>query len=247
MALMQKEDIIKKIKDAMNESISDTFEFTFDEIHLMDAEYILTVNIAKSIRELNHFFGTPYRIFLEHRTKYFASSCTPIFDKNFALRCYDPESRISSQTDTKRKGKIDIAIYTHDNSEEKPLCPIEVKGFNPSKIEILKDLERNIEYFGIESTTGKSILPFSLYVALHMYRLPFTEEKKLANEKRIILRYKNYLNLIKTDVKLKHSVEVHTVSEGRLPYEDIGEEGVCIFESDQDYQFMGVIVCTEKS
>jgi hypothetical protein len=243
---MIKDEIIEKIKEAMHVSILDTFEFTYDEIHLMDAEYLLTVNIAKSINTLNNYFGTPYRIYLEHRTKYFASSCTPIFDENFALRCYDPSSRFSSQTDTERKGKIDIAIYTHDNPVDKPVCPIEVKGFNPSKTEILKDLKRNIEYFGIKSTTGKSNLPFSLFVALHMYRLPFSVAKKLSNEKRIFGRYKSYLKEIKTDEKLKHSIKVHTVSEGRPPYEDPEEQGVGIFEPNQDYQYMGVIVCTER-
>lgn len=67
----------ESIRKAMDKSCEEAFEFSYDETHLIDAEYLLTVNVAKAINDLNECYGTPYKICLENKTKEFSTSCTP--------------------------------------------------------------------------------------------------------------------------------------------------------------------------
>ena len=185
-------DIIKKLKQALKQSCDDAFLFSDDETRLIDAEYLLTVNAAKAIQELNTYFGTPYRICLENKTQTFCDACTSrfIYKRDHGKKSIGLTKR-GFVPDVKRPGEIDIAIYKEKNMEISSYCAIETKGFNPSKRLILMDLNRNLEYFSKHSQTGKSKIEFTIYVALHSYKNTLSDAK----EQRNIDKVKNAMTI----------------------------------------------------
>jgi hypothetical protein len=240
-------DIINKLKQAMVTSCDDAFYFSDDETQLIDAEYLLTVNAAKAIKELNHCFGTPYKVCLENNSKKFASSCTPLMSEKNADNFLGYKSVIRRSNNTKRPGKIDIAVYVDRNAIDTPLCAIEVKGFNPSKLLIIKDLERNAEYFDLTSPTGSSILAFSVFIALHSYKGVWNDKKEKSNIAKVKKRYEKYIDTNNNINNLSHSVDTFTIRRGVLldlndPH--IQEHGL---QGDENYHFIGVVLTTKKN
>lgn len=240
--MSNKADIIGKLKEAMRTSCDDALYFSDDETQLIDAEYLLTVNAAKAIKDLNRYFGDPYKICLEENTKKFATSCTPLFDKNAAKEGFRYKQKIRSRNDSKRSGKIDIAIYTTDNAWECPLCAIEVKGFNPRKNLIISDLERNAEYFGLTSPTGNSTLPFSVFIAMHSYKNVFTDVKEQGNIDKVKERYARYIESSPILKVLQYNIDVVTIRRGLPPDLDDPDVHRLGLHGDEDYHFVGVVV-----
>ena len=239
-------DITNKLKEALTISCEDALYFSDDETRLIDAEYLLTVNAAKAIKELNRYFGEPYKIRLEHVTKEFATSCTPLFGEKFANNILGYSGIIRSNNDSTRPGKIDIAVYTTSNGLDNPLCAIEIKGFNPSKELINKDLERNAEYFRLTSKTGASTLPFTVFVALHSYKGVWNDEKEKRNIQKVRNRYEKYISDNPNLRSLHHNVDSFTIRRGVIPDSDnlhVQEFGL---QGDEDYHFIGVVLTTKK-
>lgn len=239
-------DIIEKIKKALHTSCEEAFYFSDDETNLIDAEYLLTVNVAKEVKELNHYFGTPYKIFLEHNTKKFSTACTPQFGRKPCQNFLGYKDTIRSKNNTKRSGKIDVAIYTSSNGLNIPLCAIEVKGFNPSATAINKDLERNAEYFQFTSPSGDSTLPFTIFTALHSYKNVWNDEKEAKNLRKLEERYNRIIAKNYNLKNLKPELKVMTVRRGIPPdtnNPDLQETGL---NGDEDYQFVGVIVTMKR-
>lgn len=240
-------DIVNKLKESMSTSCDDALYFSDNETQLINAEYLLTVNAAKAIKELNHYFGDPYRIFLENDTKKFASGCTPLIRRDKADNFLGRRSVIRTSNNTHRIGRVDIAVYTNKNGIDIPLCAIEIKGFNPGKSLIIKDLERNSEYFGLVSCTGASTLPFAFFIALHSYKMVWNDDKEQSNILKIKKRYQNYINCNDNLKTLNQSVDAFTIRRGVIPDANdpyIQEHGL---QGDEDYQFVGVIITTKKN
>ncbi|GAB3103510.1 hypothetical protein G8770_19695 [Aestuariicella hydrocarbonica] len=240
-------DIINKLKESMRTSCDDAFYFSDNETQLIDAEYLLTVNAAKAIKELNHYFGTPYKICLENNTKKFASACTPLMANVKADNFLGYKSVIRTPSNTLRSGKIDIAIYTDRNSIDIPLCAIEVKGFNPCKTLVIEDLERNAEYFSLSSRTGDSILPFTVFIALHSYKGVWNDEKEQLNLSKVKKRYQSYIDGNEKLNSLSQSVEVFTIRRGILPDPEDPHIQKYGLQGDEDYLFIGAVVTTKKN
>jgi len=238
-------DITNKLKDALRISCDDAFYFSDDETRLIDTEYLLTVNSAKSIKELNQYFATPYKIFLEHDTEKFATACTPLFGTKSDDNSYDLTVRTNNNT--VRPGKIDIAIYLTDNGIDIPLCAIEVKGFNPRKGNIIDDLKRNAEYFLISSPTGVSTLSFTLFMALHSYKKTMTDQKESSNIRKLHKRYDKYMEDILLPSDVSHRIEVLTIRRGRVPEPDDPYTREWGLQGNEDYQFIGAIVCFHRA
>jgi hypothetical protein len=238
-------DILSKVKEAMKESCTDTFLFSDDETRLIDAEYLLIVNAAKAIQSLNTYFGSPYRIYLEHNTHAFCKACTP----SYTIR-KNPKSKWNvgkivtrgSVSDVGKSGRIDIAVYSENQSDEYPVCAIEVKGFNPAKSVILPDLQRNLEYFTKASRTGASRVRFTVFAALHSYRNTFSDEKEQKNKSKLKRRYDNYLKELNIPKSIAAAVLVFTLNRGLVPdpgdpiVQDDGLQGT------EDYHFLGALV-----
>lgn len=210
-------DIVNKLKESMGRSCDDAFYFSDDETQLIDAEYLLTVNAAKAIKELNHHFGDPYKICLENDTKKFASACTPLMGRERADNFLGYRPVIRTSNNTRRSGRIDIAVYTNINGIDTPICAIEVKGFNSSKPLIIEDLERNSEYFGLTSRTGASTLPFAVFIALHNYKGVWDDKKEQSNILKVRNRYRKYITDNSILNSRQQSLDVFTIRRGTLP------------------------------
>ncbi len=239
-------EIFNKIKEALITSCSDALYFSDNETHLIDAEYLVTVNTAKAIKELNNYFGTPYKIYLEHDTKNFSTACTPLIGKKLANNFMGYSSVLRSKNNTERTGKIDIAIYKTYNSIDIPLCAIEIKGFNPSKKNIIEDLKRNAEYFMFTSPTGASQLSFTIFIALHSYKNTLSDKKCEMNIGKVRKRYERYIKEIELLSKLNHTIDLFTIRRGVVPAPSdpyIKEMGL---EGNEDYHFIGAILLTCK-
>lgn len=235
-------DITNKLKDALKMSCNDAFYFSDDETRLIDAEYLVTVNSAKSIKELNHYFGMPYKIFLEHDTEKFATACTPLFGNQID----DINYPVRTSNNTVRSGKIDIAIYSTDNPIDVPLCAIEVKGFNPRKGNIIDDLKRNAEYFSISSPTGVSNLPFTIFMALHSYKKTMTNQKECSNIRRLRKRYDKYMDDISLPSDVSHRIEILTIRRGIMPAPNDPFTKEMGLQGNEDYHFVGAIVSFQR-
>jgi len=235
--------IVSKLKEALKTSCNEAFYFSDNETKLIDAEYLLTVNAAKAIYELNTYFGEPYKICLEHNTEKFSTACTPVYGRESSDNCIGYRTIVQSKKyDSERSGKIDIAIYTKSQGSEHPLCAIEVKGFNPSKNLIIKDLKRNSEYFGISSATGTSSIKFTVFIGLHSYKGVWDDKREERNISKLRTRYEKYIGSANLEC-LSHKIDIFTISRGTLPVQDDPEWGL---QGNEDYQFVGVILTTKK-
>lgn len=224
-------DIEAAIISAMKLSCNEAFFFSEDETRLIDAEYLLTVNVAKKIVDLNTGIGIPYKIYLEKRTKEFASDCVPLMGKGRIRK---------SRKNTTRNGKIDVTVYRDGNFNGRPVCAIELKGFNPNRTTVLLDLKRNAEYFSLSCVTGDSQIDFSIFAALHS--LKNTQTAASANEDRESLRtkYNNWLSELAKTEDYTVGIKVFTLSSSFLE-EHIAPPDDEWFEPNS-HHFAGVMV-----
>lgn len=241
-------DICRKLEEALTTSCSDALYFSDNETQLIESEHLLTINAAQAIKELNRYFGEPYKIHLEHCTRKFSTACTPLMKKVPARNSRGYQTILPrGRNDTTRSGKIDITVYETSNAfKNRPICAIEIKGFNPSKKLILADLIRNSEYFGLSSSTGSSDPPFTVFMALHSYKGVWNDEKEARNIDKVTSRYRNYIkNNLKLN-QLSHDIKAKTIRRGTLP--DANDPHVQEFglEGDEDYHFVGIMVTTTR-
>lgn len=239
-------DITEKLKSALILSCHDAYKFSDNKSHLIDAEYLLTVNAAKKICELNNYFGTPYKIYLEHSTETFATKCTPLIKKdNKAIPIFSKKTIRNISSNTDRDGKIDICVYTPEAAyalSDKPLCSIEIKGFRPSKDKVIDDLKRNLEYFSLAANTGRSELPFNFFISLHNYSNTFTDDKENKNIEKIKRQYGSYLDELSIPDEIHREIIAFTIKRGILPHVNDIEAIQLGLEGDEDFHFIGIIV-----
>lgn len=243
------DEIKEKLKEALNITCKEAFEFSDKENAPIEAEYLLTVNAAKSIKGLNKHIGAPYKIYFEHSTEEFCTNCIPIWKKEEGIiySIFNKTIMREKIFNTSRNGKIDIAIYIDSTLPSKePFCAIEIKGFNPLKGKIIDDLKRNYEYFSLVGNTGESNLKRTYFLAIHQYKRPSSSNKEKLNKLRIKNRYENYIKEIMLPLNVKHDIDVFTIQKGKLPdvddpyFQEFGLDGT------ENYHFMGVIVKFEK-
>ncbi|RBW66118.1 hypothetical protein DS893_05935 [Vibrionales bacterium C3R12] len=227
--------IREQLKKALFQSCDDALEFSNDETSLIGAEYLITVNAAKSIQQLNYSLGEPYKIYLEYPTWKVARN-TIHYSFKFP--------RASS--DTVRSGKVDIAVYNGRRSSlPECMCVVEVKGFNPSKMKIIDDLGRNLEYFSFGVDSSSFALSQTHFIALHSYKNTMSDNKEQSNLKRIERRYREYLSNLSIPKIVKNNIEVFTIRRGTVP--EVNDSYIQEFglTGSEDYHFMGVVVTFE--
>lgn len=181
---MENEDIRNRIF----EGLRSVFEFydaaNLEREHCIKPEYLLTVKIAESLFKNN----TAIKIKLEESTSDFANSCfnrTELWHKPLSYN-------------TKRNGKIDIAVYSSENESGyypyKSLFPVEIKNINPSKFDLLLDVERNLELIELsDSDLGKSVVDKAFNVSIEEIINVYNEELDSEIESRKA-KYKKWLS-----------------------------------------------------
>lgn len=212
------DEIEKKIFLGLTEACKDAFRFTGVINEQIEPEYILTVNIAKQLNEINSEnsgFGEPLIIKVEEDTTTFASECVPLelWEDIF-------NSSLRDSHNACRNGKIDIAVYETvipKNFENRvPKCPIEVKKFNPTKAEIIKDLIRNIDYFKVSDKTGENRLNKAYFTCLHHDKDCLFVGNKTKGIDKAIKYYQTQTSILTkglTAENLKLRIEAQTVDE----------------------------------
>ena len=245
---MNEQELTDHIKNGMKEACTDMMFFTDVPRNHVYVEYLITVNVAKIIsRKANQYMASPYKIYLEHSTKQFSNDCVPLLKREPTDRKYGLKfKRRSRKLNTSRKGKIDIAIYCEHRGmmeHEIPFCAIELKGFNPIKKEVLKDLKRNSEYFSFSDTTGESRIEFSTFAAFHKYD-SWTEDDIECKIKKLEKLYTSYLEEISISSNSTYSISAFQVS-SVLFNEQTAEHDVETIAEDR-HLFLGIIVTFKK-
>lgn len=266
---MEASKAVELLKEAMNITLQDILLFTDNPTVGIQAEYLLTVNVAKEIAKLNRYYADPYIIYLEKKTTHFARQCLPAIVWGKA-RLTDGLSRIQAlkerqkntrllnfkQVDTKhRTGKIDVAIYQHPKNGqlgEQPLCAIELKSFNPSKNKIIADLERNLFFLNLKANTGDSALPYTLFGALH-WNKKINRHDECKHKRSLDQKYDqilSYLKLNNPHIIFRKEIFTLSQSEGTVEIEDVDLDREAIIETldtSTKHYFIGVIICFEKA
>ena len=234
--------IEEKIREGMRSSCDDTFLFLEDESQKIGAEYLLTVNVAKKLAELNQYIGHPYKIYLERSTKLIASDCVPLFGRKAANNFLGYRQVHRRWHNTSRNGKADIALYNNTGDlSDTPVCVIELKGFDPSHMNVLHDLKRNAEYFWLVCRTGASQLQYTCFAAMHSFTRSITDEQIEADLSSLQRKYSNWQAGVKLPSNVSYRINVDTISKGLdLSYPD--QDNLEVTELESNHHFAGVVI-----
>lgn len=208
-------DITDQIFLAMRGACEDMRRFSGESAKRINAEYLFTVAVAKQIDKLNFCYGEPYRIYLEMNTRGFSKDCLLPIKFGNPLKSGSAKFRRGIPK-IERNGRIDVAVYQEvPNSNYpgyQPICAIELKGFNPSRSSVVKDLKRNLVYFRFTGATGRSILKSAIFAGLHTWTKTgnlAAEERKLTELRK---RYKSWLAEIGCSADVETYVRTQTIS-----------------------------------
>ncbi|MFN4865000.1 MAG: hypothetical protein ACK5GZ_01555 [Cyanobium sp.] len=175
-----KDDICRKIIEGLRTSCDEIVSFTEDHALPVNAEYLLTVNIAKSILTLNSSLGWPLKIYLEYPAQKFLEKCFPLA-RSVGSSSFSPGQTVFRQSPTiDRPGRTDVAVLRDGQQGCIPVCAIEVKGFNPPKEKVIDDMRRNQEYFA-DANTGRSQLQFAVSAMVRSYKSQISRKAHVRN------------------------------------------------------------------
>lgn len=228
----------------MRSACDDMLRFSGDSKLRLNAEYLFTVAVAKQIDKLNHYYGDPYQIYLEKKTRDFARDCMP------PVKFGGPMQKGSSRfrkgfPQIDRNGRIDIAVYqdipNNGHLGPQPVCAIELKGFNPAKNLVLKDLRRILEFFSVKGSTGASILRSALFGALHTWSNIGTEFEEKQKYDALRARYEGWLAQLPKLSNVCSAVTVHEIRKN-LEGEVVDDEDFQVLDMDCIHNFAGIIV-----
>jgi len=232
------------IIQAMKRACDDMLRFTGEPAEPLNSEYLFTVAVAKQIDGLNSYYGDPYRIYLEKKTREFSKDCLHPIKFGSALQKGSTKFRKSVPA-LSRNGRIDIAIYEDIPNNgylgHQPICAIELKGFNPARSLVLKDLRRNLEYFSLQGETGNSVLGSTLFGALHSWSKVDSEHKEDSKLEALKKSYEGWLSELPKASNVRSAVTVHQVSRD-LKGEVVDEGDYQVLNADTIHNFAGIVV-----
>lgn len=242
-----KKEFERLIFEGMRNSYRNAFSFSGEITTTIKPEYLVTVNIAQSINEINKHNSNIIIIKLEESTWSFASSCVPLFSNPNSL--FNNHIR-EMQDSQKRPGRVDIATYREVGSfDKRPFAVIEVKGFVKYVSTIYLDIIRNLEFFGIsDKNTGSSRLEQSYMVFLHKHEGCIFERQKQDGILELKKTYEQYLLQLNSFIpkSLQWRIEADTIAKNLLDDStDISEEEG-EYRSQEAYHYIGVVIVLEK-
>ena len=174
-----------KIIEGLRTSCDEIVSFTEDHALPVNAEYLLTVNIAKSISKLNSGLGWPLKIYLEYPAQKFLEKCFPLA-RGVGSSSFPPGQTVFRQGPAiSRPGRIDVAVLSDGQQDCVPVCAVEVKGFNPPKNKVIDDMWRNQEYFA-GAKTGRSQIQFA---ASAMVRSCKSQASRVTHVRYLLSKY----------------------------------------------------------
>lgn len=161
-------DIIESVKIGMQKSAKMVKLMNFTSGGKITTEYVATISIGLSLAESKNFIYDDEKIIFEYSTRHFISATIPLIKR---LESYTPFSKsiIRKTAETKRPGRIDLAILERKSGIDISKCAIEVKGDKPAKRLLLSDIRRQFEYFKHSGPTGNSNLGLALNCSFESY------------------------------------------------------------------------------
>lgn len=227
----------------MRSACDDMLRFSGEPARPLNAEYLFTVAVAKQLDRLNGYYGDPYRIYLEKSTKEFSRDC--LLPIKFGHPIKRGSSIIRRNSPKFNNGRIDIAVYedvpNNGYMGHQPICAIELKGFNPARNLVIKDLKRNLKYFSVTGETGGSVLESTIFAALHCWNKTESESKEAKRAKDIENRYISWLSEIGHAASVDAHVKAHTISK-ELVGEVVDEGEYQALYADTIHHYVGVTV-----
>lgn len=238
-------EIVAAIKIGMRNACTDMHYFTAQPQLCFNAEYLFTVNTAKAINDHNYVPGHRFEIRIEQGTQKFARDCLPLIKRGNPMIRGSSVFRGKINPKIERTGRVDIAVY-HDPINRAtfgsiPLCAIEVKGFNPARILVLKDLRRNLEFMRLNGPSGPSQIEFTSFAALHDASQATDLEAIEYSLGDIRRKYSKWLSELGALTEVITEIETFTVSsdsQGTIS-EEVGE---AVIDLSTRHHFVGVIV-----
>jgi hypothetical protein len=187
-------------------------------------EYLVTVNVAKRIAEINDVYNPdeyPLRIRLEEKARKFLNACrvyvpATTVDELFTLNYWE---ELVSDILPKSKQRVDIAIY---DSNEKPLVIIEVKKFTQYPKTLKKDIKRNLNFLGLyKQTLFQSELKTSYLVFLYNDKDSIKESQVSSKISELKKFYEDFITEQKIDTNINTTVDVYSITNSLLTTDDL--------------------------
>jgi len=245
---MNKEILVSSIKKGLKHAINDMFYFTDNEAIPVNAEYLVTVNLAKTLRDEMGLLNWDFKIYLEKNKGKFSVDCIPPLKWHHDYR--ERKTTIFRSKNIKNQKRIDIVIYEDKKNQHQyscymgdhvPVCAIEVKGVNSQNRWILHDLGRNKEYFGLEDETGLSSIEYASFVAIQRF-----DVSKIKNacegEEKTRKKYDDLLSRISFPSNIKTEVITFALSYDNIGREEYESEDVTIRYQEYCHCYIGVII-----
>lgn len=225
--------ILKGLKSTINEYIllkGKDFQNQWSK-----PEYLATVNIARTLAEINEYPAEKIIISIEEDTYKFSQKCVPQKFQNIF------NTKLKS-FNTERNGKIDIAIY--EQYKNKPICTVEVKNFNPKKEVLISDLKRNAEYFKFETENNVSIVEKTIVAYFrHFPKTKFVNQIQddiKNSEKELCELIKSNVDTFGISVRTKAvTIYNNLLYSGKYSEEEMNNDTGDIYE--QAVHFIGVL------
>lgn len=227
----------------MRDACEDMLRFSGEPARPINAEYLFTVAVAKQISKLNCYHGDPYKIYLEKSVKDFARDCLPPI--KFGHPTKKGSSILRRKSPKIAGGRIDVAVYEEASNSNflgyKPVCAVELKGFNPPRSLVIKDLKRNLRYFGLSGDTGGSSIKNTIFAALHFWSKSGSEEKETERLKFLKTRYTSWLSELGSSPEVEMEVNAYTVRKDFIG-EVVDEGEYQTLDTDTIHHFAGITV-----
>ncbi|RZJ92490.1 MAG: hypothetical protein EOO20_01605 [Chryseobacterium sp.] len=239
---MTRDLVVQKIFKGIKEAHFLSIELLDGDFTQLRPEYALTVTVAQAF--VDDFKKRDYLIKIEEPTKTFASSCVP----QHTIK----KLKFAGDHNSGRNGKIDIALYKNKPTETSwfrppALCPIELKGVNPSVSEFHKDIARNIEYFLLtDQLTGKSELEMAFFgTAFYYPKMEYNSQIPIykTKVKSKVEKWMKKFEAILTSNELTYTIEIEILASSL-----VDESDSCI-DSDiiaDCHCFIGVVLVIER-
>lgn len=216
-------EIEEKIIEGLKSTYQDLLKFNKEQNSIIKPEYIITVNIAQKISDINSSNNPddyPIRIKLEERARKFLSLCKVYdlatdFNELFTMNKW---RILESNIIPKSKQRLDIAIY---NKKDEPISVIEVKKFTEYPTLLLKDINRNLNFLGwYNSKLYDSLLKTAFIVFLINDKDSVRDTEINTRKSQIKSNYDSFISNLNIDQSIKVEINVETLSESLLNQTD---------------------------
>ena len=225
----------QQIRKGIKATYMDIIRFNKESDSDIKPEYLVTVNIAQKVAEINDQHNPddyPIRIRLEEKARRLLNACrvyvpATTADELFTLNYWE---ELVSDILPKSKQRVDIAIY--DNTE-KPIALIEVKKFTQYPKTLNKDIKRNLNFLGLyKQTLYKSELNTSYLVFLYNDKVSVKDSEITAKIAELKKFYEDFIISKNIDTNITATVDVYSITNSLLTGDDL-----TLPQEIQQYQF----------